>query len=115
MKSIMWKAFLVCTAALLVTSALTIVVQKMAHLGFNTASVLMALLAPYAISMPLVGYLLYQSERHRKAIADLDSLREDLERSNADLRRKVEIDPMTGFLNREYFMKKLSALRRCRV
>ncbi|MFP1630098.1 GGDEF domain-containing protein [Zhengella sp. ZM62] len=112
MKSIMWKAFLVCTAALLVTSALTIVVQKMAHLGFNTASVLMALLAPYAISMPLVGYLLYQSERHRKAIADLDSLREDLERSNADLRRKVEIDPMTGFLNREYFMKKLSALRR---
>lgn len=112
MKSIMWKTFLVCTAALLVTAALTIAVQRLTHLGFNTVSVVMALLAPYVISMPLVGYLLHQSDKHRKTIAALDTLREELEQSNADLRRKVEIDPMTGLLNREYFMKKLAGLRR---
>ena len=112
MKFIMWKAFLVCTGALMVTSGLVVLVDRMSLAGFDTASVIMASLAPYAISMPLVGYLLYQSEKHRKAIAELDAAREDLERSNADLRRRVEIDPMTGFLNREYFMTKLSTLRR---
>lgn len=112
MQSIFGKTFLVCTGAFVLASALAAVLHVLAPAGFGAGGAVAASIAPFLVALPLVAYLFVQSEKHRLAVQELDAVRQELERSNADLRRKVEIDPMTGFLNREFFMNQLSSLRR---
>lgn len=56
----------------------------------------------------MTGQALYGVRQTRRLRGQLGRLREE----NSRLRKRADIDPMTGFLNREAFMARLSARRR---
>lgn len=112
MFSVPIKALLVGTGALLASLVMIATIVPAMGEAIQPSMYVSSVIGCYAIGTPVSWYCFRQAERYRKMNAELVSARGDLERLNKALRKKAEMDQMTGMLNRETFLKRLRGMGR---
>lgn len=109
MRTIVFKAFLVGTAAL--ATALVLIITLVTAFGeqFETSMWVSAVVGSYGIGSTVSGYLFVQSMRYRTALLDLADTHKQLKEAHGLLADRARRDGMTGMLNRAAFLGDVEA------
>lgn len=103
--SILFKAFLVGTGALLLSVVMITTTVTLTGDTFQPTMFINSVLGSYLIGSPVSYYLMKQSERISIALAEAERLHDELEAAHAKLQHRARMDVMTGMLNRDAFFK----------
>jgi diguanylate cyclase (GGDEF)-like protein len=112
MRSILLKSSLVATGS--VAASLSIVSVLVPALGgaVDGMALLMSTVCPLAIAWPASAFTFWQSDRLKRAHAELATAHAELAETHRTLSEKASRDQMTGLLNRESFFAALEGARR---
>ncbi|MEM5502914.1 GGDEF domain-containing protein [Ahrensia kielensis] len=109
--SIILKAFLIGTAALLVTVFMIVGTVTLTGDTYQPTMFINSVIGCYAIGSTVSYYFMKQSEKYRQALQEKEALHVQLIDAHEKLRRHSQLDIMTGLLNREAFFTKVNRLK----
>ncbi len=104
----------IITAIATIASVILAAILHYSFIGFGREfwnGITIALVIPWAISVPLGWYLARQNEKLVKLANRLRETRQHLQDVNKALKHKANIDGLTGLANREHFLDLLDQRR----
>ena len=104
-KSILLKAFVVSTLAVVLAYAMIILLIPLFGEKINPSAWVLGFIGPFIVGMPVASFCFWQSDKLKSAHMQLVSAHETL-------REKSRRDHMTGMLNRETFLAQMGGLNR---
>jgi hypothetical protein len=105
------KSFFKCILVTIVMSASCVVISNAIREAIQAPDSLthyIAIVCPLLIAPPII--FLYQSEKLRRTLTELNCIMAELEGTNAKLLEEALRDNMTGLLNRETFFSRIDGL-----
>lgn len=111
-KRIVAKAAAVSGMAVVATYAISLSVRTALAMPFDWLAWIECFVIPVAIGMPVASYIFWQSERLAETCTVLTQSEAKLKAANAALAYRASHDGMTGLLNREAFLARLTAFIR---